>query len=67
MKNRCVESVGFSFRAALWFRAAGDFVYAKFSEINVISRSSCYFFRQVNDSVSFSFLSRCLFSLLRTK
>ena len=24
--------------------AAGDFVYAKFSEINVIIRPSCYFF-----------------------
>ena len=27
--------------------AAGDFVYAKFSEINVIIRPSCYFYRQV--------------------
>ena len=27
--------------------AAGDFVYAKFSEINVINRSSCDFYRQV--------------------
>ena len=27
--------------------AAGDFVYAKFSEINVKIRPSCYFYRQV--------------------
>ena len=27
--------------------AAGDFVYVKFSEINVIIRPSCYFYRQV--------------------
>ena len=27
--------------------ATGDFVYAKFSEINVIIRPSCYFHRQV--------------------
>ena len=27
--------------------AAGDFVYAKFTEINVIIRPSCYFYRQV--------------------
>ena len=27
--------------------AAGDFVYAKFSEINIIIRPSCYFYRQV--------------------
>ena len=26
--------------------AAGDFVYAKFSEINVIIRPSCYFHRE---------------------
>ena len=27
--------------------AAGDFVYAKFSEINVIIRPSCYFYHEV--------------------
>ena len=27
--------------------AAGDFVDAKFSEINIIIRPSCYFYRQV--------------------
>ena len=27
--------------------AAGDFVYAKFCEINVIIGPSCYFYRQV--------------------
>ena len=27
--------------------AAGDFVYAKFSEINVIIQPACYFYRQV--------------------
>ena len=30
MKNHCRESVGFSFRAALWFQFRSDFVYAKF-------------------------------------
>ena len=39
--------------------AAGDFVYAKFSEINVI-----IFTIKCNDSVSFSFLSPCFFSSL---
>ena len=47
--------------------SAGDFVYAKFSEINVIIRPSCYFTVKCNDSVSFSFLSPCFFSSLRTK
>ena len=42
--------------------AAGDFVYAKFSEINVIIRPSCYIFTvKCNDSVSFSLLFPCLF------
>ena len=27
--------------------AAGDFVYAKFSEINIIIRPSCYFYPKV--------------------
>ena len=41
---------------------AGDFVYANFSEINVIIiRPSCYFTVKCNDSVSFSFLSPCFF------
>ena len=30
-ENHCRESVGFPFRAALWFDS--DFVYAKFCEI----------------------------------
>ena len=46
---------------------AGDFVYVKFSEINVIIRPSCCFTVKCNDSVSFSFLSPCFVSLLRTK
>ena len=37
-------------RFFIWSRfvvsAAGDFVYAKFFEINVIIRPSCYFYRQ---------------------
>ena len=41
--------------------AAGDFVYAKFSEINVIIRPSFIFTVKCNDSVSFSFLSPCFF------
>ena len=49
--------------------AAGDFVDAKFSEINVYN--SIYllaiFTVKCNDSVSFSFLSPCFFSSLRTK
>ena len=45
-KNKgCRESVGFSFRAAL-VSAAFDFVYVKFSEINVIIQPSCYFYHQ---------------------
>ena len=44
--------------------AAGDFVYAKFSEINVKIRPSCFFTIKCNDSVSFSFLSPCFFSSL---
>ena len=38
-------------RFFIWSRfvvsVAGDFVYAKFSEINIIIRPSCYFYRQV--------------------
>ena len=45
--------------------AAGDFVYAKFSEINVIIRPSCYFYVNCNDSVSFSFLSPCFFFFVK--
>ena len=33
--------------------ATGDFVYTKFSEINVIIRPSCYFTVKYNNSVSF--------------
>ena len=54
MNNHCGESVGFLFRAALWFRS--DFVYAKFPETNVML--SFYllaiFTVKSNDSVSFS-------------
>ena len=46
--------------------AAGDFVYAKFSEINVITVLAIFTVK-CNDSVSFSFLSPCFFSSLRTK
>ena len=47
--------------------AAGDFVYAKFSEINAIIGPSCYFCLQLkcNDSVSFYFLSPCFFSFVK--
>ena len=45
--------------------AAGDFVYAKFSEINVIIRPACYFTVKCNDSVSFSFLSPCFFFFVK--
>ena len=44
--------------------AAGDFVYAKFSEINVIVRPTV----KCNDSVSFSFfsfLSPCFFFFVK--
>ena len=47
--------------------AAGDFVYAKFSDISVIIRPSCYFHLNCNNYVSFSFLFPCFFSSLRTK
>ena len=65
MKNHCGESAGFSFRTALWFLAASDFVYAKFSEINVICKFDllAIFTVKCNDSVSLSFLSRCVFEL----
>ena len=49
---------------------AGDFVYVKFSEINVNCYNSTFLLflpSSVNDSVSFSFLSPCFFSSLRTK
>ena len=39
--------------------AAGDFVYAKFSEINVIIRPSCYFFLPSSVMILLAFLS-CL-------
>ena len=41
--------------------APSDFVYAKFSEINIIIRPSCLFSVKCTDSVSFSFLFPCFF------
>ena len=41
--------------------AASDFVYAKFSEINIIIQPSCYFYVKCNDSVRVSFLFPCFF------
>ena len=53
-------------RFFIWRRfvvsAAGDFVYAKFSGINIIIRPSAAIFTvKCNDSVSFSFLFPCFF------
>ena len=45
--------------------AAGDFNYAKFSEINVIIRLLAIFTIKCNDSVSFSFLSPCFFFFVK--
>ena len=44
--------------------AAGDFVYAKFSEINVITVLAIFTVK-CNDSVSFSFLSPCFFIFVK--
>ena len=41
--------------------AAGDFVYVKFSEINVIFDLLAILTVKCNDSVSFSFLFPCFF------
>ena len=46
--------------------AAGDFVYPKFSEVNVIDLLAIFTIK-CNDSVSFSFSFPFFFSLLRTK
>ena len=43
--------VTYIMNAALMPSAAGDFVYEKFSEINIKIRPSCYFYRQVSSSV----------------
>ena len=43
---------------------AGDFVYAKFSKINVMIRPSCYFHRQVL-MILLAFLSCFLVFFLR--
>ena len=46
--------------------AAGDFVYAKYSEINVINSTFLLFLPvKCNDSVSFSFLSPCFFFFVK--
>ena len=42
--------------------AAGDFVYAKFSEFNIIFDLLAIFTVKCNDSVSLSFLFPCFFS-----
>ena len=44
---------------------AGDFVYAKFSEVNVIIRPAAIFTVKCNDSVSFSFLFPCFFFFVK--
>ena len=68
MKNHCGESVGFSFRAALWFPQS--FCLCKVSETKVLLSFNllAIFTVTCNDSVSFSFLFPCfLFYLLSVK
>ena len=64
MKNNW-ESVGFSFRAALWFRRPVILFTRSFLRSIFIIRPSCYFSVKCNDSVSFSFLSPCFFSFVK--
>ena len=68
MKNHCGESVGFSFRAALWFPQL--FCLCEVSETNVLLSFNllAIFTVKSNDSVSFSFLFPCfLFYLFSIK
>ena len=68
MKTHRGESVGFSYRAALWFLQW--FCLCKVSETNVMLSFDlpAIFTIKCSDSVSFSFLFPCfLFYLLRTK
>ena len=59
MKNHCGELVGFSFRAALWFRQPVCLCKV-FWDLSYI-RPSCYFTDKCNDSVRFPFLFSLFF------
>ena len=64
MKNHCGESVGFSFRAALWFRWPVILFTRSFLRSMLKFDLLAIFTVKCSDSVSFSFLSTCFFSLL---
>ena len=66
MKNHCGESVGFSFRAALWFRQLVNLFTRSFLRSMLYFDLLAIFIIKCNDSVSFSFLPPCFFSSLRT-
>ena len=65
MKNHCGESVGFSFTAALWLPAAGDFVYAKFSEANVMNYSTFLLFSPSSVMILLVFLVSLFFFFVK--
>ena len=67
MKNHCRGSVGFSFRATLWFLWPAILFTRSFLRSMLSFNLLAVFTFKCNDSVSFSFLSPCFFSLLRTK
>ena len=61
MKNHCVESVGFSVRAALWFRRPVLLFTRSFLSSMLQFDPLAIFIVKCNDSVSFSFLFPCFF------
>ena len=61
MKNHCGESVGFSFRAALWFRRPVILFTRSFLRSMLQFDLLAILTVKCNDSVSFSFLYPCFF------
>ena len=61
MKNHCGESVGFSFRAALWFRRPVILFTRGFLRSILLFDLLPFLTVKCNDSVSYSFLFPCFF------
>ena len=57
MKNHCVESVGFYLERRFVISAAGDFVYAKLSEIMQCYNSTFLLFSPSSVMILLAFLS----------
>ena len=65
MKNHCGGSVGFSFRATLWFLWPAILFTRSFLRSMLSFNLLAVFTFKCNDSVSFSFLSLCFFFFVK--